>query len=108
MFLRIANIFRIGAREAAPLKNQPFEFLAAEASCILAMGLVNRIAESRNDAAVVEVRLHGDFPVDKRDLLALAEIGDDGVLCLRRHAKGHPSTRTAIVEPENEAGLFRR
>jgi hypothetical protein len=63
---------------------------------------------ARTGAAIVEDGLHLHLQIDRRHLLALAQVGDRRVAVLGGHPEGDAAARAALVEAEHEARALGR
>ena len=77
---------------------------------ILHMAAIDHVSQ-RADALprlVVEPHRAHHLAIDGGDLFALAQIGDGVVAMLRRDPERDAAAGAAAIEPEHQAGLFRR
>lgn len=108
VLLGIADIVRIGAGQALPLGDEPFDLVPVETPGILIVRTVNHIAQGRDEAAILEPRPQDNFPVDVRHQFAFTQIGNRGARRCRRHTESDSLTGTADIEAEDEPRLLGR
>ena len=108
MFVGIAHIIGIAARNADTLADEPHQFGKRQAAGILGMARFDDIGENPGAPAIGEGRRQICLVIDERDLFALAQIGDGRVAQGGGDPEGDAPACAAAVEPEHEPRPIRR
>ena len=98
------DVVAVGAGLAMPLAHVMQLLLEREPPGILCVSSIHHVAERRHPPlrlALEPDRAHA-FAVDRRHLLARAQIGDGVATLLRRHAIGDAAAGPAAVEAEHQ------
>jgi len=121
MGVRVAHVIGIGARPARALAHETEQRVVIETSGILGMAAVDDVDESTGPGSAkqlcdaimlrpcgIERDGEASFGIDARDLFPLPQVGEGFRRPPGRHAKRHAQARSAAIEPQYEAGPFRR
>ena len=107
MLQRAENIVLVGAGLADRAAHHGRRIHRVKRAGILLMLAVDDVGHRLDRAAAVEANLERALEIDVGDQFALAQIGDDLVAQVARHAECQPDAGAATVEAEHQAGPFR-
>ena len=82
MLVGRAHVIRVAARDALPLPHQPQHLLVGQPAGILPMLAVDHIGERADPTRIREPHGQAPLQIDRRDLLAVPQILDRGLLVL--------------------------
>ena len=108
MLIGGTHVIGIAAGDALSLAHEPDHLVEGEAARILPVVAVDHVGQCPDPARIGQPDRQVPFEINRRDLLALAQVPDRGLRFLGRDPEGDPMAAPAPVEPQDQPRLFRR